>query len=225
MSSKRFFTKWWSVEYTTRPSFAFSLVYQNRSYDDDTQISLAFFWKLWITFNGHNGREEPKKYGIEINHLYISIYYGLCDYHEEMKDKKLIRFWWSSIPDFFFWREIRFRSDEKYHWVYELKMDRWDSYNVAINSHQLYWWRPRWFGRKYWKWFNLKPDRGIPCQWKWENSWDCGNNATYEMSCSAQSPEEALQILKDSCEKDRKKYWEVKDITMLPINNDICSTK
>lgn len=94
-------------------------------------------------------------------------------------------------------------------------MDYWDRYMVKITWQQLYWWRSRWFGKKYWFSYELIPDRIIPYQWKWENSWDCWDDWTTSMTTGdAKTPEEALKILKDSCEKSRLKYWLTSNIQM-----------
>jgi hypothetical protein len=97
-------------------------------------------------------------------------------------------------------------------------MEQWDEYKVKVTWSQLYWWRPRWFGKKYWFSYKVTPDRTIPYQWKWENSWDCGDNGTSSMSTwNAQTPQEAVEQLKKSCERSRKKYGIIKNIQMKPI--------
>lgn len=96
-------------------------------------------------------------------------------------------------------------------------MEQWDEYIVKITWKQSYKWRPRWFGRKWWYSYTAIPDRIIPYQWKWENSWDCWDDWTVEMiTWRANSPEEAVEQLKQSCEKSRNKYWIVNNIQMKP---------
>ena len=184
----------------------FWFYYGTSQYDNDNKIHIALiFFELRISW-WTNFREY--KYGFEFNRMYFSLYYWKNNYFWEWENNKTFRLWWWRIFDFFFWKELRLWGDEKYFWKYELIMDYWDRYMVKITWQQLYWWRSRWFGKKYWFSYELIPDRIIPYQWKWENSWDCWDDWTTSMTTGdAKTPEEALMKLKKSCEENRKKYW------------------
>jgi len=64
------------------------------------------------------------------------------------------------------------------------------------------WKRPRWFAKRLIR-ADIKPDKpiGFPC--KGENSWDIGDDATYEMTCVAANPQEAAQKLSNSVMRNR----------------------
>lgn len=189
--------------------------YTNNSYHNEHQIYIALLKRVWISWWDSN--KKSRTYGIEINRSYMEIHYGLYDEFASSKVKQSrIIFFWHSITDFFFGKDIRLWGSEKYHGTFSLKMDYGDEYKVKVISKQLYTWRSRWIGKKRWLSYECTPDRGMPYQWKGENSWDCGDDATFSMSCAANSPEEALEKLKESCEKSRKKYWMVKNPKMVP---------
>lgn len=69
--------------------------------------------------------------------------------------------------------------------------------------------------RKRWPWFPLKKTRlcadikvpgGIPVPGKGENSWDCGDNAVFGLSCSAQNRWEVIGQLVTSVMRSRIRY-------------------
>jgi hypothetical protein len=53
---------------------------------------------------------------------------------------------------------------------------------------------------------NLDIERGVPTPGKGENSWDCGQDATYGLTCPASTVEEALASLRASVMRDRERY-------------------
>ncbi len=55
-------------------------------------------------------------------------------------------------------------------------------YPATVKIVERTWKRPRWFAR-HWISADIKPDKGIPGYGKGENSWDCGPDATYGLSC------------------------------------------
>jgi len=209
MSSTRihrtFFWVDFTIEYTHSNSFDFWFEYTNKSYNDDRQLYLAFLRRVWISWGGYNGRVESVRYGIKINTNCIAIYYWVCDFFEEMPGKKLWTFHWDRINDFLFGRQKYHHTYEKEYWKFRMKLNHWDEYNVSITSCERIVSRGRFITHR-WMSYECTPDRWIPHQGKWENSWDCGDDATYSMSCSAKSPEEALEKLRVSSEKTRGKY-------------------
>jgi hypothetical protein len=53
---------------------------------------------------------------------------------------------------------------------------------------------------------DLKIDKGIPHAGKGENSWDCGDDATYGMCCAVKNIAEGVGVLVGSVLHDRVKY-------------------
>jgi hypothetical protein len=52
----------------------------------------------------------------------------------------------------------------------------------------------------------IEMEEGIPFPGKGENSWDCGEDATYGMTCPAQTEEEAICALIQSVMRNRRRY-------------------
>lgn len=68
------------------------------------------------------------------------------------------------------------------------------------------WKRPRWpFGRSIYR-ANIEVDGGVPHPGKGENSWDCGEDATYSMTCPARTAEDAVGALVKSVLSSRRQY-------------------
>ena len=220
MVQKLYKTLFWQecrIEIRNEVRFEVAFEYTNASYDDEYQIYLAFGKWIWITWWDYTGNQEPVRYWFRISKDLINVWYGHNDYFEEHKNCKNFRFYWSRITDFFLGKEKQLWEWEKFIWRFPMKMDRWDEYVVKVTTNQLYSWRPRWFWRKLHLSWECTPDRWIPHEGKGENSWDCWPDATQSMSTSGcSSPEEAVQELKKSCERDRAKYWDVPNIEMFP---------
>jgi hypothetical protein len=55
---------------------------------------------------------------------------------------------------------------------------------------------------------DVKIPGGIPHQGKGENAWDCGDDATFGLGCSARTVPEAIGEVVAVCLKDRRSYGE-----------------
>jgi len=109
-----------------------------------------------------------------------------------------------NILDFFFGRDKYTRKD-----LYSADLDLELSertYKVSVIMHEDTWKRPRWPIPAKLIRADLEPDIPIPTPGKGENSWDCGEDATFSMTCQASTPEEAIIKLRDDILRDRKKY-------------------
>jgi hypothetical protein len=80
------------------------------------------------------------------------------------------------------------------------------TYPVTIKLCADRWKRPRWPWPLIVKRAHIDCEIGIPKPGKGENSWDCGEDATYGLTCPAASVEEAIEKLKSSVERDRERY-------------------
>jgi|MudIll2142460700_1097286.scaffolds.fasta_scaffold22487_3 hypothetical protein len=66
--------------------------------------------------------------------------------------------------------------------------------------------RPRWHWPRRIIRANITPDTPIPHPGKGENSWDCDEDATWSMTCPAESGAEAALYLQTSILRDRNRY-------------------
>ena len=207
---KTIFGKEFRFELSEKIYYRFGIRYTNQDYNNYHELWIWFFWQIYIHWD-ENYEDDRIEYWLEIDWNRILLSYGKNDYFQE-KPWKRWWFWWDRIPDFFLWKEKRLWADEDWHGKFPLKMGYGDEYICTVTSKQLYGWRPRWFWKKYWRSYEVTPDRSIPYEGKWENSWDCGIDGTSQMNIwSVWSPDEAVEELKKSCEKYRIKYWMVSD--------------
>lgn len=84
-----------------------------------------------------------------------------------------------------------------------------DTYHATVTLSEATW---RW---KRWPWWPLTRRRrtaevdipeGIPHPGKGENPWDCGEDATYGVGCSARTVEEAVGKVVETVTRDRRKH-------------------
>ncbi len=79
-------------------------------------------------------------------------------------------------------------------------------YPASVRMFESTWKRPRWPWPTRMVRADIVPERPIPHPGKGENSWDCGEDATYSMTCPARTPAEAAQMLRESVLHSRAKY-------------------
>ncbi|HXI16285.1 MAG TPA: hypothetical protein VNM48_07925, partial [Chloroflexota bacterium] len=53
---------------------------------------------------------------------------------------------------------------------------------------------------------DVQVPEGVPHPGKGENAWDCGEDATYALTCAEQTPEAAVGRLVESVLRDRRRY-------------------
>lgn len=203
-------------EYTKRPSFDFWIHYEHGGYDwDDRTIHISFIWRVWFTWHSKY-ISDFHKYWFWVSSNWFHIDYGKQDYIEWTGN--IFTFRWSKIVDFLFWKEYRWWTSERYEWWHDVIMNYGDKYRVQVTQKTLLVVRPRFFlWRKLWTTWEVKPDRWVPHSWKWENSWDCWDDATLGMSIpDCIDAQDAIRQFKESCEQDRKKYWMASKIQMEP---------
>lgn len=80
------------------------------------------------------------------------------------------------------------------------------AYPVDVMLTEDTWKRPRWPRAIVVRRANIECPGGIPTPGKGENSWDCGEDATFGLTCQAESVEEAIDRLKASVMEDRERY-------------------
>lgn len=76
----------------------------------------------------------------------------------------------------------------------------------AVKIHLSTWKRPRWPWPKTMLRATIKPDRAAVVPGKGENSWDCGDDAIFELTCPAKTPAMAVAAYVEAVLRDREKY-------------------
>lgn len=79
-------------------------------------------------------------------------------------------------------------------------------YPASVRIFESTWKRPRWPWPRRMVRAEITPDKPIPVPGKGENSWDCDEDATYGMTCAAQTPTEAVAHYSASILRDRQRY-------------------
>lgn len=79
-------------------------------------------------------------------------------------------------------------------------------YPVDVTLTEDTWKRPRWPWPHVVRRAQIECPIPIPTPGKGENSWDCGEDATYGLTCPASTINEALSMLKESVMQDRERY-------------------
>lgn len=80
------------------------------------------------------------------------------------------------------------------------------AYPATVTLKEATWKRPRWFTRRLLRAevdVNANP---IPCPGKGENSWDCGEDATYSLSCVANTVEAAIAAMVETSLRKRRRH-------------------
>jgi hypothetical protein len=79
-------------------------------------------------------------------------------------------------------------------------------YPVTVEMREDAWKRPRWPWPKKILRAYIDCPQGIPFPGKGENSWDCGEDATFSLTCPAKSVQDAISQLQASVLRDRERY-------------------
>ena len=80
------------------------------------------------------------------------------------------------------------------------------SYRAALKLEECEWKRPRWPWPVRRRTASIDVPKGIPHQGKGENSYDCGEDATFGLGCEAWTVDEAISKMVASVLKSRAKY-------------------
>lgn len=91
------------------------------------------------------------------------------------------------------------------------------SYKATINMELCTWKRKRWFAQKLLR-ADIKLESPIPYMGKGENSWDCGEDGMYGLSCCANSIENAISKCVESAMESRRKYGTPERIKAILVN-------
>jgi len=79
------------------------------------------------------------------------------------------------------------------------------AYPAKAELQRWTWKRPRWFAKTIMR-AQIEIPGGIPLPGKGENSWDCGDDATFSITCQAKSIPEGVGVLVGSVLRDRVRY-------------------
>jgi hypothetical protein len=90
------------------------------------------------------------------------------------------------------------------------------TYPATATLFESTWKRPRWFTERLVR-CDITVPGGIPMEGKGENSWDCGEDAVYSLTCPAHTIEEAIGQLVTSVLRSRQRYGGALTHRDLPI--------
>lgn len=178
--------------------------------DISFNVALLFFW-FFLTLEDW----LPKKYGYprhswshgtgfyyHEDSLRIEFHHAGADCYECKGYKGWYRHWFVSD---LIWGRAKYSETVLSESEHALQMPEC-AYPVKVQLVESVWTRPR----KPWplkiKRAKMDIERGIPTPGKGENSWDCGQDATFGLTCQAASVEEAMESLRDSVMRDRERY-------------------
>lgn len=170
------------------------------------------FWDKWnVKYGGHKG--SHKYTALEI----FDLSYSWLDRHHRLS-WNLLKFDWGWSREMPKWMDGSFDptkflfGDSKYEnktlSTHNVMIPMPEGcYPAVVEMHYSTWKRPRlpWFSHKgtYGK---VDVDIGIPHEGKGENSWDCGEDATYGISCDARTVEDAIGKMVAAVLNSRRKY-------------------
>lgn len=79
------------------------------------------------------------------------------------------------------------------------------TYAATVKIYESTWKRPRWFARRCIR-SEVKVPEGVPFPGKGENSWDCGEDAAFGITCGATTVEGAIAWVVESVLKSRRRH-------------------
>jgi hypothetical protein len=221
---RAWFHRKWKPETEHRSNVCFSWNFEPRCwfgakvslFDGDSDRDVNFSLHLGLA-HFYLGVENviPKKYcyprhswahctGVVLyeDHLSVAVHHAGSDCWECRGWKG---WYWSCFVNDAFWGRAKYSETPIYEGEAVLEMPE-GSYPVKVRLVESVWKRPRkpWADRM--RRANLDIERGVPTPGKGENSWDCGQDATYGLTCPASTVEEALASLRASVMRDRERY-------------------
>jgi hypothetical protein len=209
---RAYWTGWWhitnrlSIEVDAAmfdsPSCGISIARGSRS----IKLHIAIPWVIsfWLKFGGVLPYGESRELGMSVHHWSIWFRFWV----EPMDGK--VRVW--DIGDWIFGKPVySSREREKREIVVPMPEK---AYAATATLSEASWTFPRWFTTRVTR-VEIDVPEGIPHEGKGENSWDCGTDATFGMTCAAKSIPEGVGKFVGSCLRDRVKYggwgdWEWK---------------
>lgn len=189
----------------------FGLTFTRGGCEEDYTFGLVLGWlSLYLTFSGWRAYEAlPRSWGRTTGVIWFEDRLRLewnCDSSEWSNERgpKHGKEWSCCPRDWLLGQSKYSREDLSVVAVPVVMPER--AYLAQVTMHQDSWKRPRWPWPKRLLRATIDVPAGIPFPGKGENSWDCGEDATYSMTCPAADPEEAARKLRDSVLLSRLRY-------------------
>jgi hypothetical protein len=146
--------------------------------------------------------------GREIGVQFFSGTIWLRLWHDPMESRSNDPWWWEmrvNIPDLFLGRQKH--SEETLETREIIVPMPEGSYTGRCTMKLETWKRSRWFAKRLVRaHIDMNAGQGIPFPGKGENSWDCGEDATWGMCTGAKDTVEAVAHLFESVMRDRTRY-------------------
>jgi hypothetical protein len=185
---------------------------------DEEPLSLSFacfLFAVWLNFDIHAWHAPLRKFfrveGYEDRELSFSwhdngLYWNLWTPSMEWSKVKHGRRQGAFHPVDFIFGKTKYSEIPISECNVEVPMPE-GVYPAKIRLLEAQWKRPRWpFTWLRSRRAEVTPLKPIPFPGKGENSWDCGEDATHSMICSADTVEEAIGKMVASVMRDRMRY-------------------
>ncbi len=182
------------------------------AYENTVQVSLACgLFSVWLTLEGFRGDWLPRDRES-----------GIAFHNQSLWIKPWSRRWEHRSADPWWVRgvSISFVDLLLGRWKYsERSLSKHDAlipmgegaYPATVEIKERTWKRPRWFARRMIG-ASIDIPGGIPFMGKGENSWDCGEDGLYGMSCDAKTVEEAIGQVVASVLRSRRRHGKPSDL-------------
>jgi len=164
-------------------------------------------WKGWRYFCRNHAWPrytycESRKFGFSIHHgtLWWSLWENKCSWSRSDPDWQSFRI---NFPDLLLgrWKYSEETISEE---DVEIPMPE-KNYPATLKMFESTWKRPLWFPKRLVR-AKVEIPEGIPHPGKGTASWNCGEDATYGLTCKAKTPEEAIAAVVESVLGCRRRY-------------------
>jgi hypothetical protein len=204
----------WHV--SLRPDVALTIT-EGEEQQRGLQLHIAFFvFSVWLTLIGFRWlplgagkyHEAERTTGFDLGGQFWRAYWRCNDDSVEYRDGKRIcaygRYWSVFLLDALFGHHKHSRRVLETVETMVPMPER--AYPCTVKLELAEWKRPRWpFARRL-RTADVDIPQGVPHPGKGENSWDCGEDATYGLSCPASTVEEAVAAVVETVLKSRRRY-------------------
>lgn len=172
-----------------------SLSLRRSSHSIVLHLSVPFLFSVWLKFKGVLWYGQEREIGINFHDWAVWI----NPWVEPMDGK-----YFSFHFDNFIFGKAKYSEEVVEERNVMVPMPE-KSYLANAQLFKSSWSYPRWFTKTIVR-VNLKIEEGIPHEGKGENSWDCGRDATFGLTCNAKSIAEGVGQLVGHVLNDRVRY-------------------
>lgn len=180
-------------------------------FEDTAQFHFACgLFAIWLTLEARWAwLPQNRRCEISFHHWTIWVHPWSKAHEWTRSDPWWVRGFSINLPDLFLGRAKHSEESFSTHEVVVPLPE--GSYPATVRMFESTWKRPRWFARRLLR-AEINVPSGIPHDGKGESSWDCGEDATYGLTCCADSKEDAIGKLVASVLTSRRKHGAARDL-------------